>query len=91
MASNEVKLPRAHLNTVPNGLEELSYLHAEDPTVIAEECAKHPAAADNPNTDDVEFGLMVTMMRRKVQKEVISPRKRRRRNSHSLNNALLIF
>ena len=49
--SNLVKLPRAHLKTVPKGSEEPEYLHAEDPAVIAEECSEHPIAAAAPSND----------------------------------------
>ncbi len=57
MASNEVRLPRAHLNTVPHGSEEPTYLHSDDPIVMAEECAEHPAADNTITNDDVEFGF----------------------------------
>lgn len=87
-ASNEVKLPHAHLNTVPNGSEEPSFLHAEDLTVIAEECVEHTAAAD---TNDDKFGFNDGNNYEEEDAEGGDIRKRRRSNCHSLNKCITCF
>ena len=50
-----VKLPLAHLKTVPKGSKESDHLHAEDPAVIAEECWEHTTAATAASNDDNPF------------------------------------